>query len=240
MEILVEIGENRIAGEAQHLRHPETFSAAPRPPAAAKINPNNASAHQDLGEFLDAMGRLDEGLKECQIAQQLDPNHDHLSGALYDRREFDRSNEVLLIMLRNDPDNVVLHHNLYLGYEAKGMYKEAVQHLERTLTLVGFREEAVNLHHAFAISGYRGAMREYAKEAEHLHATMQIFVPVNLAGVYTILGNKDRAFYWLEQAYKHSPGTGIPLWMMKSYVALEPLHSDPRFKDLVHRIGLPP
>ena len=207
---------------------------------AIEINPNNASAHQDLGEFLDAMGRLDEGLKECQIAQQLDPNHDHLSGALYDRREFDRSNEVLLIMLRNDPDNVVLHHNLYLGYEAKGMYKEAVQHLERTLTLVGFREEAVNLHHAFAISGYRGAMREYAKEAEHLHATKQIFVPVNLAGVYTILGNKDRAFYWLEQAYKHSPGTGIPLWMMKSYVALEPLHSDPRFKDLVHRIGLPP
>jgi hypothetical protein len=83
-------------------------------------------------------------------------------------------------------------------------------------------------------------MREYAKELEHAHATKQIFLPVNLAGVYTTLGDKDRAFYWLEQAYKHSPGTGIHLWMMNSYVALEPLHSDPRFKDLVHRIGLPP
>jgi len=207
---------------------------------AIEINPNNDSAHEDLGEFLDAMGRLDEGLKECQIAEQLDPNHDHLSGALYDRREFDRSNEVLLIMLRNDPDNVVLHHTLYLGYEAKGMYKEAVQHLERTWMLAGFPEVALSLHQAFATSGYRGAMREYAKQLEHVHATKQIFLPVNLAGVYTILGDKNRAFYWLEEAYQHGRGSGIPLWMMKSYVALEPLRSDPRFKDLFRRTGLPP
>jgi TolB-like protein/DNA-binding winged helix-turn-helix (wHTH) protein/Tfp pilus assembly protein PilF len=207
---------------------------------ALDVNPSNASAHQELGELLDAMGRLDEGLKECQIAQQLDPSHDHLSGALYDRREFDRSIEVMLLMLHNDPDDVILHHDLYLSYEAKGKYKEAVLHLERTVTLSGFPEVAVNLHHAFAVSGYKGAMREYAKELEHAHATKQIFLPVNLAGVYTTLGDKDRAFYWLEQAYKHSPGTGIHLWMMNSYVALEPLHSDPRFKDLVHRIGLPP
>jgi len=207
---------------------------------AIELNPSNASAHQELGELLDAMGRLDEGLKECQIAQQLDPNQDHLSGALDDRREFDRSIEVKLIILRKDPDNVVLHHDLYLGYEAKGMYKEAVQHLERAWTLVGFPEVAVNLHRAFAVSGYRGAMRQYAKELEHVHATNKIFLPVNLAGVYTILGDKNRAFYWLEQAYKHGRGSGIPLWEMKLYAALEPLHSDSRFKDLVHRIGLPP
>jgi TolB-like protein/DNA-binding winged helix-turn-helix (wHTH) protein/Flp pilus assembly protein TadD len=206
---------------------------------AIEVNPNNASAHEGLGHFLDAMGRLDEGLKECQISQQLDPNQDHLSWALWNRREFDRSIEIELIMLRKDPDNVVLHHDLYLNYEAKGMYKDAIQHLGRTLTLVGFTEEAAHLHRAFAISGYRGAMREYAKDAEHLHATKRIFVPVNLAGVYTILGEKDRAFYWLEQAYKHSPGSGIPLWEMKLYPALDPLHSDPRFKDLLHRIGLP-
>jgi tetratricopeptide (TPR) repeat protein len=207
---------------------------------AIEINPNNAAAHEELGRSLDAMGRLDEGLKECRIAQQLDPNHDHLSGALYDRREFDRSNEIVLIMLRNDPDNAVLHYSMYLNYEAKGMYKEAIEHLEQTWILVGYPESAQRLRDAFAASGYTGAMRECAKELEHLHATKQVFVPVNLAGVYAILGDKDRAFYWLEQAYEHSRGSGIYLWMMKSYVALEPLHSDPRFKDLVHRIGLPP
>jgi DNA-binding winged helix-turn-helix (wHTH) protein/tetratricopeptide (TPR) repeat protein len=207
---------------------------------AIELNPNNAAAHQELGAFLDAMGRLDEGLKESQIAQQLDPNQDQLSSALYYRREFDRSIEIQLIMLRKDPDDVALHHNLYLNYEAKGMYKDAAQHLEKTWTLAGFPDVAVKLNVGFAGSGYTGAMREYANELEHLHATRRIFMPVNLAGVYAILGDKDRAFYWLEQAYKHSPGSGIRLWDMKLYPALEPLHSDPRFKDLLRRVGLPP
>jgi len=206
---------------------------------AIELNPNNAQAHEELGEHLDAMGRLDEGLKECQIAQELDPNHDHLSIALYDRRQFDRAIELMLMMLRQDPDNIELHHNLYLYYEAKGIYTEAVQHLERTVALTGFPELADNLGKAFAISGYRGAMHVYAGGLEHLHATKQIFMPVNLAGVYTTLGKKDRAFYWLEQAYQHGSGTGIPLWTMKLYSALDPLHSDPRFQELVRRIGLP-
>ena len=207
---------------------------------AIEVNPNNATAHQEFGELLDAMGRLDDGFKECQIAQELDPTQDHLSGALDDRQEFDRSIEIKLIMLRKDPDNVVLHHNLYLNYETKRIYKDAVQHLERAWTLARFPEVAINLDKAFAISGYKGAMREYAKQLEHVHATKQIFLPVNLAGVYATLGDKDRAFYWLEQAYRHTRGSGIRLWQIKLYPALEPLHPDPRFKDLVHRIGLPP
>jgi TolB-like protein/DNA-binding winged helix-turn-helix (wHTH) protein/Tfp pilus assembly protein PilF len=207
---------------------------------AIELNPNNANAHEEFGALLDAMGRLDEGLRECQVAQELDPNHEHLSWALSDRREFDRSIDIKLIMLRNDPDNAVLHHNLYLDYQAKGMYKEAIQHAGRSAALAGFPQVAVDLDKAFAISGYRGAMREYAKQLAHLHATKEIFLPVNLAGVYAILGDKDRAFYWLEQAYRHSRGSGLFLWQIKLYPALDPLHSDPRFKDLVHRIGLPP
>jgi hypothetical protein len=83
------------------------------------------------------------------------------------------------------------------------------------------------------------SMLAYARELEHLQATKRIFLPVNLAGVYATLGNRDRAFYWLEQAYKHSRGSGIRLWQIKLYPALVPLQSDPRFKDLVYRIGLP-
>ena len=206
---------------------------------AIELNSNNAQAHEELGELLDAMGRLDEGLKEAQIAQELDPNHDHLFGALYRRRDFDRAIEVMLMMLRQDPDDTLLHYGLYLGYDAKGMHTEAVQHLERTVALVGFPQLADSLDKAFAISGYRGAMQEYAKGLEHLHATKQFYLPVNLAGVYTILGNKDRAFYWLEQTYQNGAGVGLPLWMMREYPALDPLHSDPRFQDLVRRMRLP-
>jgi tetratricopeptide (TPR) repeat protein len=102
---------------------------------AIELNPNNAHAHDELAGYLDIMGRLDEGLMESQIAQELHPNHDHLSGALDNRREFDRAIEIMLVQLQQDPDNILLHHNLYLDYEAKGMYPEAVHHLERVLTL---------------------------------------------------------------------------------------------------------
>jgi len=206
---------------------------------AIELNPSNASAHEELGEYLHALGRLDEGLQECQIAQQLDPNQNHLAAILYFRGEFDRSIELNLIMLRKDPNNVVVHHNLYLDYEAKGLYKDAIQHLEQMWARAGFPDVAANLDRAFIVSGYTGAMREYAEQLEHLHAAKKIFGPVNLAGIYAILGNKDRAFYWLEEAYQHGKGSGIYLWMLKSYHALGPLHTDPRYTDLLRRMGLP-
>jgi TolB-like protein len=147
---------------------------------AITLNPNNADADEFLGCLLDDIGRLEEGWKESQIAQQLDPNHNHLYDALYKRREYDRAIKLTWTMLEGDSNSGYLHHGLYQAYAAKGMYKEAVQHLEQGIILFGFPEEAPNLRRAFAVSGYAGAMREWARELEHLHATNQVFMPVNL------------------------------------------------------------
>ena len=211
---------------------------------AAALNPNNAQAHDDLGELLDDTRRLDEGWREYQIAQELDPNNDHLSDALDRQGQHERAIAMLQMMLKRYPDNGYLHLSLYREYVKKGMHKEAIQELEKTANLFGFPELATRIHHAFVSSGYRGAMRQFARELEDLAATKQAFVPVNLAEVYATLGDKDRAFYWLEQAYTHrdihAASTDIGLDRLDTEFLLDPLRSDPRFKDLVRRVGLPP
>src|SRR5437588_4254017 len=206
------------------------------------LNPNDAIAHERLGQLLDALGRLDEGWKEAEVAQQLDPNEEHLEAALDNRHEYDRIIQHITTMLDADPDNGVLHHQLYEGYVGKGMYKEAVQQLEQALVLFGFQESAAKVRQAFAASGYRGAMRKYAEELEHFQATNQIFIPINVAGAYAAAGDKERAFYWLEQAYKRRGhgNAGISMVFLNRAPGLEPLRSDPRYKDLLRRVGLPP
>jgi TolB-like protein/DNA-binding winged helix-turn-helix (wHTH) protein/Tfp pilus assembly protein PilF len=211
---------------------------------AVVLNPNNAQAHDDLGELLDDTGRFDDGWREYQIAQELDPNNDHLSDAFDRRGQHAHAIAMLQIMLKRYPDNGYLHMSLYRDYVENGMHKEAVQELEKTLSLFGFPELASRIHRSFVSSGYRGAMQRCAEELESLAATKQVFVPVNLAEVYAALGDKDRAFYWLEQAYAHrdlhAASTDLGLERLNTEFLLDPLRSDPRFKDLVRRVGLSP
>jgi tetratricopeptide (TPR) repeat protein len=207
------------------------------------LNPNNADAHDQLGELLDTTGRLDEGWREYQTAQELDPNHDHLSDPLDHRGQHDRAIAMLQMMVKRYPDNGYLHVSLFRDYVKTGMYKEAIEEAEKVFSLFGLPEVAARIHHVFVASGYRGAMRQLAKEFEYLEATKQMFVPINLAEVYATLGDKDRAFYWLEQAYSHRDinfaSTDLGLYRLNMEFLLDPIRSDPRFKDLVRRVGLP-
>jgi TolB-like protein/DNA-binding winged helix-turn-helix (wHTH) protein len=208
---------------------------------AIALNPNNANAHDGLAGLLGAMGRLDEALREGQIAQELDPNQDHLSDALWRRRDYDGTIAIQRMMLKRHPDDGYLHEYLFETYTVKGMHEEAIQEGQQALRLFGLSEAAARVQHAFTIAGYRGAIRQVATEFEDLQATKQAFLPGNLAHFYTILGEKDRAFYWLQQAYEHREMIGIDggLYCMKTDPMYDPLRSDPRFKDLLRRMGLP-
>jgi TolB-like protein/DNA-binding winged helix-turn-helix (wHTH) protein/Tfp pilus assembly protein PilF len=213
---------------------------------AIALNPKSAKAHGQLGGILDITGRLDEGWKEQQIAFELDPNNaglfDHtLSCGLELRGEFERAIAIFQEFLKRDPDDGDLHLNITRDYLRMGMYKEAMPHLERFWTLYGFPDVSVKVHRALATSGYRGAILESAKALEHLMATHQGYPPVTTAEFYATLGDKERAFYWLEQAYSHRDflAADDPLGQISENQLLEPLRSDPRFKDLLRRMGLP-
>jgi len=209
---------------------------------AIALSPNNAGAHDILGLLLVTTGRAQEGLREGQIAQQLDPNNDHLSLILFHARDYDASIKMALWMLRKDPNNGMSHCLLFSVYFKKESYREAVDELSQCYSLYGYTKVASHLRQAFAVSGYRGAMREFAKDLERLQATNEVYLPGNLVYAYTILGDKDRAFYWLEQAYAHREMVSIDagIFFLRSEPMYDPLRSDPRYEDLLRRIGLPP
>lgn len=205
---------------------------------ALALNPNDAVAHEHLGYVLDALGHLDEGWKEAEIAQQLDPRDNHLEAALGNRHEYDKIIQLMTTMLKADPDDGFLHYGLFEAYEQKGMYQEAVRELEQTTILFGLPTIADKIREAFATSGYKGAMRKLAEELERPD-TPQPFWPLNTAHYWASAGNKERAFYWLEQGYKRK-GIDSGFVFLNRDPGLEPLRSDPRYKDLLRRVGLPP
>jgi len=217
---------------------------------AISLNQNDADAHYEFARFLDDLGRLDEGWTEQLRSQELNPNPDHLpwatnlAEALERRGQYDQAIGLLAKVLESNPNDGQTHLNLSQSYEQTGRYKEAIAELGRTCVLYGHPEIATRLEHAFDASGYQGAMRQWADEIEHLQATKQVYFPVYLASVYGRLGEKERVFYWLEEAYKHPEFTGLGLGtdlinFVKADPGLEFIRTDPRYFDLLRRMRLP-
>jgi tetratricopeptide (TPR) repeat protein len=208
---------------------------------AIALNPNNARAHDSLGEVLDVMGRVDEAWKEFQIAQELDPNEDHLADPLYQRGQFDRAIEIRQRIALRDPGDGYNHFGLAMNYGQKGMYKEFAEQLRSAAILFGIPDAASRLKRAYEKSGSQGLLRQWAKELERLAATKQGYFPGALAQVYAALGDKDRAFYWLEQYRQHHDlALADPTIYFKTDPWLAPIRSDSRFSDFLRRAGLSP
>jgi TolB-like protein/DNA-binding winged helix-turn-helix (wHTH) protein len=208
---------------------------------AISSNPNNASAHEWLAESLDVRGRLEEGWKEHQIAQELDPNRDHLSLALYNRGRFDEAIASLQRRVKIQPNDTTTHWFLSQNYQRKGMYREWAEELARMLALQGLPDLGERGLRAFATSGYVGAQRVYAKSLEEMMEKKQGYFPGVLAQVYVALGDKDRALYWLSVGISHRQmAISDPVLVsVKIDPAFEPLRSDSRFENLLGSMGLP-
>src|SRR4029077_18537948 len=134
------------------------------------------------------------------------------------------------VSLKVHGDDGYVRVELFRLYLKKGMYKEASFHLDQVAILFGHPEIAATARRARAASGDRGAIRAFLKAWEHLVVTHQAFSPVNVAEVYAALGDKNRAFYWLEQAYaQHNveiASTDLGLERLNMEYLLDPIRSD--------------
>jgi len=210
---------------------------------ALALNPNNAAAHDALGEIYDEFGRLEEGWKEFQMAQELDPNQDHLADPLYIRSQFDRAIEIRQRFALRDPGWGYNYYALAMNYAQKGMFKEFAVEMGKATNLFGMPEVASRLQHAYDQSGGQGVLRQGAEDLEHFPAAKEIYMPGDLAELYAALGDRDRAFYWLEEYRQHhdlttaEPSTTCDF---KTNPWFAPIRSDPRFSEFLRRVGLSP
>lgn len=207
------------------------------------INPNNSEIRFLHSQGLRALGRFDEAIAEGKKAQELDPlsidKNKSLGVTYFWAHQYDRAIEQFQKMLDLDPNSPEVHDHLADVYERKGMYPQAIEEEEKYLNLIQDEEGAKALANDYQTSGYQQAKRlqfQRILDSYNEAAKEQYVSPMAFAVAYSNLNEKDPAFEWLEKAYQErSP------WL--TYIKYDPqfdnLHSDPRFAELLRKIGLP-
>jgi len=215
---------------------------------AIELNPSSATAHHGFAYFLDAAGRLEEGMKEWELAQELDPGYDHLSGALYSRRQFDRLIELEQAKLANSKispyDAIVAHKTLMIAYARLGRHSESIEAFSQALADYGYKALAEDLRQGYVRRGYEGALREWLKGVQKEKPEFPFDFVV--AYVHTELGERDAATAALQRM---SPSWDVVAWQVgncfPNLVTLriepmwDPLRSDPKFQDLAASMHFP-
>lgn len=203
---------------------------------AIELKPNLADAHSYYSEYLDITGHPDEGLREAEIAKSLDPGSDRIAWSFYVRHKFDRFIELKRNDIASHMFGPMAHYDLGYGYDRAGMHDAAIHEWEEAMAGFGFADQAEAIHHGYATNGFQGAIREWVTALEKFAATGQSVYPELPAYLYAVLGDKDRAFAWLEKAYQQKTH-GMPF--LKEDPTWDDIRSDPRFADLERRVGLP-
>ncbi len=184
------------------------------------------------------MGRFSEAEKELGRAQDLDPLSLEVmfnAGQLfYFRRQYDQAIAQFRKVLEIDPNYATARITMSDANFAKGEYAAAIQEESQYFITSGYPVVAVEFKQAYARSGYRGALQYRISRQSDPH-TLEFYFPWQVALDYARLGYKEKAFLWLEKCYAERQGLGY----LKIEPALESLHSDPRFADLVRRVGFP-
>jgi len=205
---------------------------------AIELNPNYATAHQWYAEHLMWLGRFDEALSESERARQLDPLSliiatDH-GAILYYSRQYDRAIEQFRTVLRKDPK---FHRAGIVTYAhvEKGMFAQALADAEIWRRLYGEGPWHWSVHaYIYGRAGQPERARREMEKVEKVSRHEQLD-PVTMLWAHLGVGDKEEALADLEKAYS---GHFSIVTTLKVEPAFDPLRSDPRFQDLLRRVGL--
>jgi tetratricopeptide (TPR) repeat protein len=207
---------------------------------AIELNPNSAEAHSLYSRHLSAVGRAEESIAEANLSQDLDPLSLYMSTlrghVLTNARRYDEAIEQLRRVIALDPNDYMAHWFLGIVYANNRMFDEAIATSERAVVLSHRAPGALGvLGMCNGLAGRKVEAKKALDELLELNRRRYV-TPVALVQVYTSLGDKDRAFDWLEKAYQERSNF---MAFLKVIPMADPLRSDPRFDDMLRRIGLP-
>jgi TolB-like protein/Flp pilus assembly protein TadD len=205
---------------------------------ALELNASDADAHSGFALWLLCQGRTDEAVFRIQRARALDPigiSGDSVSRILFQARRYDDAIRESRSALALQPDSAFNLMDLGFALIANNRPTDAIAALEKSVSLSSDSPAAIGvLIRAYAHAGRRSdALRLLAELKRRKKAG---YIPAGaFVNAYLGLGDNEQAFYWLEQAYREQSNI---LLFLKTHPYFDPMRGDPRFTDLVRRVGL--
>jgi TolB-like protein/Tfp pilus assembly protein PilF len=210
---------------------------------AIQLNPNYATAHQWRAESLSPLERHEEAIAEAKRGLELDPLSiiiNRILGEMYfHARRYDEAIAQFRKTIEIEPNFPSAHWMLGRVYEAKRQYSEAVEEFIKMIEVSGPGARSLGnpkeMHDAYANGGWNGYLRYFIAECRKPETTGGYKPAYPVAASFAELGEKDEAFAWLAKAYDERD---YQLTLLKVAPEMDNLRSDPRFTDLLRRVGL--
>jgi TolB-like protein/Tfp pilus assembly protein PilF len=203
---------------------------------ALELNPNSATIHAQYAFYLMRLDRLNEATAQARMNLQLDPvssrSYTNLGFIDYFARRYDQALADIDKADEIEPNTSQYIYPRAVIYVEKKMYDEAIAAFQK----LGQQPHALgHIGNVYARMGRAAQARDSISRLEE-HVRTDGIGRYEIALIYAGLGEKDEAFQWLEKAYAaHDKG----LTYLKIDPCMDPLRSDPRFHDLIRRVGLP-
>ncbi len=204
-----------------------------------ELSPNYATAYQWYSNFLKNLGRYDEAAVMIKRAHEIDPLSRAISSnvsRMYQwQNDHDASIENSLRTIELDPNHSGAYQYLGVSYLKLGRNAEAIDSFKKAVELSNRNGETLMyLGYGYGVTGKHPEAIAIVKESEEKYARKETNARY-VAGVYAGLGEKDKAFEWLEKDFQSKGEVSNIRWALP----YEALRDDPRFKDLLKRMGLP-
>jgi DNA-binding winged helix-turn-helix (wHTH) protein/TolB-like protein/tetratricopeptide (TPR) repeat protein len=207
---------------------------------ALELKPNDAEIRVSYSTFLTQQKRFDEALVELKRVLELDPTSpfviDRAARVPYFARRYDEALSQSRHVVALHPKLEIAHRHLGSVLTDMGMHEEGIAELQRAVDLHRMDANLSQLGYAYALLGRRDEAMALVKEIEGL-AKRRYVSPVRIARIYVGLGERGLAFKWLQKGYEDRSDHLLSLGVDPTFDAVR---SDPRFVELLRRVGLAP